>query len=222
MDIIRRGFELTKTMKNAARFKEIIRVLTQNGLDEFIIRSGLHKIVPDFALLKKRNPKQREKITDASWASIIGRRLKKSFEELGPSFIKIGQLLSTREDIFPPEFIEQMKWLRDRAKGIPFEEALKAIDKSLGQSHQNIFESIDPEPIGTASLGLVYRGCLKSGEHVVIKIKRPGIEKIISMDLAIINFIVERLEKSAQEIKYFGSLQTYSRVWQSDATGTQL
>ncbi|MCY4643078.1 MAG: AarF/UbiB family protein [Bacteriovoracales bacterium] len=203
MNIIKKSLEITQNIKNVTRFKEIVGVFAQNGLNEFIVRSGLHKVVPNFVLPKSRMEDDGDQ-SQTSWAHIIGRRLKKSFEELGPSFIKIGQLLSTREDLFPSEFIDQMKLLRDRAKGIPFEKALEAIDQSLGLPHGEVFDSIDPTPIGTASIGLVYRANLKGQEDVVIKVRRPGIGKIISMDLAIIKFIAHRLEKAAPEIKYLG------------------
>ena len=204
MNIIKRSLGITKTIKNMTRFREIMSVFAQNGLDEFIIQSGLHKVIPHFVLPRIRIESSIKKMGGDSWASVIGHRLRKSFEELGPSFIKFGQLLSTREDLFPPEFIEQMAYLRDQAKGIPFDDALRAIDNSLGQNHDEVFQSIDSRPIGTASIGLVYRAKLKKGDDVVIKVRRPKIQKIIPMDLTIMEFIAERLEKVSEEIKYLG------------------
>ena len=201
MDIIKKGIGITKTIRNVSRFREIMSVFAQNGLDEFIIRSGLHKVVPGFVLPRTQSEHNAD---ESSWPFIIGNRLRRSFEQLGPSFIKLGQLLSTREDLFPPEFIQQMRYLRDRAQGVPFADALKAIDKALGRDHREVFQSIDPEAIGTASVGLVYRAKLKAGDDVVIKLRRPGVEKIIPVDLAIIEFIVERLERASDEIKYLG------------------
>ena len=204
MNIFKQGIGITQTIKNAARFREIITVFAQNGLDEFIIRSGLHKVVPDFVLPSARINAAIKEFGDASWASVMGHRLRRSFEELGPSFIKLGQLLSTREDLFPVEFVEQLKLLRDRAKGVPFEDALRAISQSLGQDYREVFQSIDPKPIGTASIGLVYKAKLKSGEDVVIKIRRPGIQKTIPTDLNIMELMADRLERVNDEIRYLG------------------
>lgn len=217
MDLIKKSIELGQTIKNVTRFREIISVFAQNGLDEFIIRSGLHKVVPNFVLPSARINAAIKELGDASWAFVIGHRLRRSFEELGPSFIKLGQLLGTREDLFPAEFTEQMKYLRDQARGIPFHDALKSINESLGRDYSEVFESIDPEPIGTASIGLVYRAKLKNGDDVVIKLRRPGIQKTIPMDLAIITFITERLERVSDEIKHLG----ISRVIKEFGNGLQ-
>ena len=204
MSIIKKGIGLTQTIKNATRFREIISVFAQNGLDEFIIRSGLHKMIPNFVLPRTRINAALKELKGASWPSVIGHRLRRSFEQLGPSFVKFGQLLSTREDLFPHEFIEQMRYLRDQAEGISFHDALKAINRSLGRDYSEVFQSIDPKPIGRASMGLAYRAKLKDGRDVVIKVRRPDIQKIIPMDLVIIEFILERLERASSEIKYLG------------------
>lgn len=238
MNIIKKSIGITQTIKNATRFREMISVFAQNGLDEFIIKSGLHKVIPNFVLPRTRIDAAMKEMGDASWPSIIGYRLRRSFEELGPSFVKFGQLLSTREDLFPTEFIDQMKYLRDRAKGIPFNDALHAINKSLEKNYaktsksgqvvtalkgsseyggDEVFQSIDPTPIGTASIGLVYRAKLKCGDDVVIKVRRPNIQKIIPIDLAIIEFIVERLERASEEVKYLG----ISRVIKEFGNGLQ-
>ena len=207
MGIIKQGINITRTMKNVSRLREIVSVLAQNGLDEFIVKSGMHKIIPHFVLPRirvDRTLKEAQEGKDAPWPEVIGRRLRWSFEELGPSFIKIGQLLGTREDLFPPEFISQMHYLRSQVQGIPFDRALGAIDQSLGRDHRQVFRSIDAQPIGSASIGLAYRAQLQNGDHVVIKLRRPGIEKIIPVDLSMMEFIVERLERASVEIKYLG------------------
>ena len=217
MDIIKRSLNITKTIKNVTRFREIISVFAQNGLDEFIIRSGLHKVIPNFILPSTRINAAMKELEGASWPSVIGHRLRRSFEELGPSFIKLGQLLSTREDVFPDGFIEQMKYLQDSAKGVSFNQVVEVINGSLEKDHSEIFQSIDSKPIGTASIGLVYRAQLKNGEDVVVKVRRPNIENIIPADFAIMEFIAERLEKASDEIKYLG----ISRVIQEFANSLQ-
>lgn len=204
MDLIKKGREITQTIRNVARLKEIITVFARNGLDEFVIKSGLHKVVPNFVFPKSRITKAMEEVGDAPWAGVIGYRLRRSFEDLGPSFVKIGQLLSTREDILPAAFIDEMKILRDQAKGIEFSEVKKIIKDSLGKEINEVFERFDEDPIGKASIGVVYKAKLKDGDEVVVKIRRPNIQHKIQVDISIVQFMVDRMEKASEEFKLLG------------------
>lgn len=204
VDWIKTGLGVTQTMKNMARFKEITAVLARNGFDEFIIKTGLHEHIPNFVLPQSRINKALSEYDDDSWAESIGYRLRKSFEELGPSFVKLGQLLGTREDIFPEPFITEMNELRDRASTIPFEEAVATLDRALGCPHGDVFKSLDPEPIGRASIGVAYGAVLKTGEAVVVKIRRPGIRKTIKSDFAVLELIIRQLERVSRDIAKLG------------------
>lgn len=204
MGLIKRSFELTQTIKNVGRFKEIISVLARNGFDEFIIKTGLHERIPGFVIPKSRIDDALKEYHDESWAETLGYRLRRSFEDLGPGFVKLGQLISSREDIFPPEFIQEMKKLQDKVKGISFEEAQVVISSSLGKPHNQIYSEINPTPIGTASIGVVYAAKLLTGENVVIKVRRPGIIKTIRTDMALFDVILTQIEKVSQEVRYLG------------------
>ena len=205
MNIIKTGIGIGKTIKNASRFREILTVFARHGFDEFIIKSKLNLVIPNFVLPKSiiEEDKSRSENDKEVWQS-VGYRLKKSFEQLGPSFIKLGQLLATREDIFHPEFISEMKELQTKAKAISFEEAKVIIEKSIGGEIDTVFEKINPEPIGVASIGIVYEAWLKSGEHVVIKVRRPSIKKNLLTDFEIISFIINKLESVIPELKFLG------------------
>lgn len=205
MDIVKAGLGLGKTIRNVGRLKEIVTVFARNGFDEFIASSVLAKI-PNFALPQSKI-NLKEEIQDKDERdihAIIGKRLRLAFEELGPAFIKIGQLLGSREDLFHSSFIEQMKLLRDKVKGIAFEDAIHEIERSLGRNISDVFESIDKEPIGTASIGVVYKATLKTGEDVVIKVRRPHMAKLIRMDMDIFTFIVGSLENVSEDLRYLG------------------
>ncbi|MBF0362267.1 MAG: AarF/ABC1/UbiB kinase family protein [Oligoflexia bacterium] len=218
MDIIKTGIDLTKTIKNVARLREIVSVLAKNGFYEFVIKTGIHQKIPDFVLpnstlkdieseiaeLELDHSSQGKDWKKYSWGKIVGNRLKKAFEELGPTFIKLGQLLSTRDDMFNSAFIEEMKKLLDQVKGIPFPEAKKAIEESIGKKLEDVFKNVDSTAIGTASIGIVYKGELLSGEQVVIKIRRPNIEKVIKTDISILLFLADKLESVSEEIKHLG------------------
>ncbi|MDA9189700.1 AarF/UbiB family protein, partial [bacterium] len=205
MDLIKKGIGLGKTIRNVSRLKEIVSVFAKHGLEEFI--SGqVTVLIPDFVLPKSSRDLKTElkESPDKNWNHVIGSRLKSCFEELGPSFVKFGQLISSREDLFDEAFIEQMQKLRDDVKGIPFAEVKKEIEKSYEKEIDQIFSKIDEVPIGTASIGLVYKAKLLSGEDVVIKVRRPDIKKLIETDFDILIFLVKQLEKIAEEIKHFG------------------
>lgn len=205
MNIIKTGIGIGKTIKNASRFREILTVFARHGFDEFIIKSKLNLVIPNFVLPKSiiEEDKLRSENDKEVWQS-VGYRLRKSFEQLGPSFIKLGQLLATREDIFRPEFIKEMKELQTKASGIEFSEAERIIEKAIGGSSDSVFKKINKSPIGVASIGIVYEAWLLTGEHVVLKVRRPSIKKNLLTDFEIISFIISKLELVIPELKFLG------------------
>lgn len=205
MDLVKTGIGLTKTIRNVGRFREILNVFWRNGLDEFIVKTGLHTKIPGFILPKKRILESLKEGPDAKtfWES-LGFRLRKSFEELGPSFIKVGQLLSTREDILDPALIKELKKLQDKAGKVSFNLSKEVLEKGLGKKIEDVFLSIDEEPIGMASIGMVYKAKLLNGDDVVVKVKRPNIESNIQTDFEIIAFMVAQAEKVSAEVRYMG------------------
>ncbi|KAF7844865.1 protein ACTIVITY OF BC1 COMPLEX KINASE 3, chloroplastic-like [Senna tora] len=113
--------------------------------------------------------------------------LRTIFTQLGPTFVKLGQGLSTRPDICPPEYLEELSELQDGLPTFPDEEAFACIERELGLSLESIFSSISPSPIAAASLGQVYKAQLKySGKLVAVKVQRPGIEEAIGLDFFLI------------------------------------
>jgi predicted unusual protein kinase regulating ubiquinone biosynthesis (AarF/ABC1/UbiB family) len=114
----------------------------------------------------------------ASW-------IRETFLELGPTFIKLGQLFSTRADLFPAEYVEELSKLQDRVPAFSFDQVQQIIEQDLGKSLTVLFASVDPVPLAAASLGQVHRAELHSGESVVIKVQRPGLRKLFDVDLRI-------------------------------------
>lgn len=205
MDLIRAGRGLSKTIRNVGRLQEIVLVFARHGFAEFIT-NGVTAKIPNFVLpkSKKRITDELKNVSDKDWNQILGFRLRKCFEELGPAFIKFGQLLSTREDLFHPSFIEEMRMLRDKVKPVDFIEVLPLIEQSLGKKLNQVFREVDPNAIGTASIGVVYRAVLLNGTPVVIKVRRPGIEKEIETDFSILLFLANQAEKVSSELRYLG------------------
>jgi ubiquinone biosynthesis protein len=205
MDIIKTGRGITNTIRNVNRLKEIVLIFTRHGFDEFITL-GVTSKIPNFVLPKsKRSIKKEMSETEGKdWSQVIGFRLRKCFEELGPAFIKFGQLLSSREDIFDSSFIDEMKILRDQVKPIEFSAVREEVRLSLGKPIEEVFESIVESPIGTASIGVVYKGVLKTGEKVVLKVRRPNIVKEMNTDFSILLFLATQVERASEELKYLG------------------
>ncbi len=204
MDLIKTGLGISKTIKNVSRFREILTVLSRHGFSELIVKSGLDKLIPGFVLPSRVGDLKREDLTSEEWWRIFGRQLRLSFERLGPSFIKMGQLMATREDILDPAMIRELKLLQNQVSGIPFATAMSVIEQNLGRPVNEVFESIDENPIGTASIGVVYKAVLKNGKKVVVKVRRPGIRKTLTTDFEIIYFIVEKIERVSEELKFLG------------------
>ena len=205
MDLLKTSIRIGKTIRNVSRLREIVMIFAKNGFSDFISLRGVKKI-PNFVLPRttKSIEEEVEEREDRDWNQVVGVRLRKSFVELGPAFIKFGQLLSTREDIFDPAFIDEMKKLRDKVPPVPFSEIKKTIEQELGAPVEDIFEEIEPEPIGTASIGVVFKGTLKNGNSVVIKVRRPGIEKMIEVDFSIMKMLMLQAEKISEDIKFLG------------------
>lgn len=205
MDLIKTGIGITKTFRNVSRLREIVLIFARHGFDEFISGS-ITQLIPNFVLPKSKKSikKELEEEGHKDWGDLLGFRLRKCFEELGPAFVKFGQLLSSREDIFDESFIAQMKILRDQVKPVPFTESVKIINESLGEPWKNVFSEIDPNPIGTASIGVVYRGKLLDGTKVVLKVQRPNIKKVMLTDFSIMNFASTQIEKVSDEIRFLG------------------
>ncbi|MBU4492352.1 MAG: AarF/ABC1/UbiB kinase family protein [Euryarchaeota archaeon] len=201
---------LDKEYAYVKRYREIVDVMIRHGFGYLVDRFGLRP----FRSLRERlfGPVPlKEQLLILSEAE----RLRLAIEELGPTFIKFGQILSTRHDLIPSEYIQELSKLQDRV--IPFEyaEAKKVIEKEFGKNIEEIFQSFNPKQIAAASIGQVYRATLPGGEEVAVKVMRPGVEEIIETDLAILMGLARFAEKHIKESKFFnpvGFVDEFSRV----------
>ena len=123
--------------------------------------------------------------------------------KLGPTFIKIGQALSTRPDLIPLEYVEEFSQLQDRVPPFLSEEAITVIEMELGDKLENIFTDFDRIPIAAASLGQVHRAILLTGEEVVIKVQRRGLEKLFNLDFKVLKSLINFLDRFISSIKKY-------------------
>jgi len=119
-------------------------------------------------------------------SSARGQHLRELLDELGPTFVKFGQLLSTRPDIVPPDIITELRGLQDDVRPFPFEQAERVIEEDLGNSIDRLFLEFDPTPVAAASIGQVHRATLPNGKLVAVKVQRPGAPRQIEADLALL------------------------------------
>lgn len=169
-----------RQVRNISRFQRIATVFARHGFGNAIEYLNLDRI-----LSLPRSLFRQPALVPRSTAE----RFRSTLEELGPTFIKLGQVLSTRPDILPPEFIQELNILTDSAAPLPWETMRAVYIEDTGQDPQEIFSEIETEPLGSASLAQVHAARLPDGREVVLKIQRPDLEKIIKPDLEILEDI---------------------------------
>ncbi len=173
------------------RYAQIADVLGQYGFS-----IGLEKLFPGRARFRLPTAGK------APESSTIYERMRLTLEDLGPTFVKFGQIMSTRTELLPPELIEQLKKLQDHAKPIPFSEVRAVLEQNCPDVF-DVFSEIDETPVASASIGQVHRAVLKDGTKVAIKIQRPGIGEIIETDIAILKSMAERVETVFPETRIY-------------------
>jgi len=167
--------------------------LLKYGFEDLVTNTPLQKVIPRSLLLKWiRDERQ---VTDSTrWE-----RVRMALEELGPTFIKIAQILSNRPDLVPHDLILEFQKLQSEVAPTPYPILKARVEKELGKPLEEVFESFDEKPIGSASIGVVHRAKLLTGEDVVVKVRRPGVARKMNEDLEIIKYIVSKAEKYMEE-----------------------
>ncbi len=185
-------------MRGKRRFGTITRVLARHGFGNVLD-----------LLLKRDRPagdaglENAQPVRQAFHSPVRIRRL---LEELGPSFIKLGQLMSVRADLFPPEYTEEFKKLQDSVPPVPFASIKAVVEDELGAPIDEIFTDFSPESIAAASVAQVHEARLKNGDRVAVKVIRPGIERKISEDIHVMIFFAEKLEKMFEFARVIGTI----------------
>jgi len=169
-------------VRHLRRFQQIAQILARHGFGELLDLLGAAPVFPLARALRRRpslGPPQ---------------RLRMALEELGPTFVKLGQVLSTRPDLLPPAYIAELARLQDTVPPEPWEPVRAQLEAELGAPVEEVFATLDPEPIAAASLAQVHAATLPDGAEVVVKVQRPDIEATINVDLDILADVARLLQ----------------------------
>ena len=184
-----------RTYRHLNRYQRILRVLFKYGFNDLVDRLHIDQYLESGLQMINRKP--REQIARLSRPE----RLRLVFEELGPTFIKLGQLLSTRPDLIPAEYLDELARLQDEVPPFSLAEVHAIFREELGRSPDEVFHYFDADPLAAASIGQVHRARLDSGAEVVVKVQRPDIENVIAVDLEILAHLAGLMEQYLEEVQ---------------------
>lgn len=170
-------FKINRNIRSIRRYWNIVRVLSAYGFDHILEMLGLSDMVARSKRLFRHDSSVIYRLTAAE-------RMRLVLEELGPTFIKLGQLLSTRPDIVPSSFVREFEKLQDSVPSISFDELKVQVERELGGGIDQYYSEIDPVPLAAASIAQVHRARLCTGEDVVIKVRRPGVVELVESDIS--------------------------------------
>jgi ubiquinone biosynthesis protein len=197
---------LFSTARELPRLREISSVFVRHGLGDLVRRAGVATLLEhaghvlqwgEASEIAHLEPQQRARL---------------AFEQLGPTFVKLGQMLSTREDLLPPSWTTELARLHSHVAPVPFDDLLPQVEQALGRSPFEVFGNLEREPYAAASIAQVHRAQLASGTPVILKIRRPGIEAKIDADLRILEHLAHLVEREIPEVRRYQPVQVVGQL----------
>lgn len=192
MSILSRGLQIRRTLRNASRMRTIVAVFAKHGFANLAERLNLGRF-----MLERWLP------DEGSAHRSVQERIRISLEELGPTWVKLGQLLASRPDLVPEEWSNEFARLHNNVQPLPFSEIDQVLREELGDNYADNFLEINQSPMAAASIAQVHSAKLKDGRSVVIKVQRPGILETIKDDLNVLFFLADLIETYIPEAKPF-------------------
>lgn len=190
-------WEALGAARDLGRVHDIAAVLIRYGFGDLVQRLGMARALERAGkVLHLRGQDDIARLEPAA-------RVRRALEELGPTFVKLGQILATRADLFPPDWIAEFGKLQDAAPAVPFEAIRAQLAEDLGDLPENIFAELDPTPLAAASLAQVHRARLADGTPVALKVRRPGIRPVIEADLRLLARLAEIVEAEAPDLRRY-------------------
>jgi len=192
---IRKIGAIGRTYRHLNRYRQILAVLFKHGFDDLLEKLKVDQyIAAGLQAISKKPMAPHEKLSRPQ-------RLRMAFEELGPTYIKLGQVLSTRPDLVPADFAKELATLQDEVPPFSFSEVKALVEAEFGLPYEAVFDELEEQPLASASIGQVHRARLKDGEDVAVKFQRPGIRKVIEVDLEIMLHLATLAERHIKEFE---------------------
>jgi ubiquinone biosynthesis protein len=197
---------LFSTARELPRLREISMVFVRHGLGDLVRRTGIATLLEhaghvlhwgEATEIAHLEPQQRARL---------------AFEQLGPTFVKLGQMLSTREDLLPPAWTTELARLHSDVAPVPFDDLLPQVEQALGRSPFEVFGHVEREPYAAASIAQIHRAKLASGTPVILKVRRPGIESKIDADLRILDHLAHLIEREMPEVRRYRPVQVVGQL----------
>ena len=190
-------WEALSAVRDIGRLHDLASVLIRYGFGDIVQRAGLGRT------LERTGKALRWKSVEKLPQLEPHQRVRHALEELGPTFIKLGQILATRVDLFPTEWIHEFEKLQDQASPLPFSDLAKQVEDDLGAPIEEIFPYFEEKPLAAASIAQVHRARLDDGHDVIVKIRRPNIRKIIEADLRLLDRLATVVDSEIVELRRF-------------------
>ncbi|AJQ27029.1 ABC1 kinase family protein [Pelosinus fermentans] len=200
-----------KRVRHINRYREIATALLSQGFDYIVEETGLMQKIPYYQRVRPVFTKEN--------TGGVAERIRLVLEQLGPTYVKLGQIASTRPDLLPPEIIDELEKLQDAVPAFSFTEVRSVLQEELGGTLEIFFQHFEPEPIAAASIGQVHQAVLKTGTTVAVKIQRPSIAIDIQTDLEILyelSNLVERRFHWAKSYQLMDMIDEFSKSLRSE------
>ncbi|MGD2184699.1 MAG: AarF/UbiB family protein [Desulfobacterales bacterium] len=192
---IRKIGVIGRTYRHLNRYRQILTVLFKYGFEDLLERLKLDQYIEaGLQAISRKRTEPVEKLTRPQ-------RLRMAFEELGPTYIKLGQVLSTRPDLVPVDYVNELAKLQDEVPPFAFDEVLEVVEAEFGKPLEELFDELEEQPLASASIGQVHIARLKDEEAVAVKFQRPGIKKVIEVDLEIMLHLATLAERHIKEFE---------------------
>lgn len=185
---------LRKRIRHTKRFQEILNAFLKNGFGHILFRLGI---------IDRQSIKGTKEDVSVANEQDIGHRLRNALQDLGPTFVKLGQITSTRRDLVPEEIALELEKLQDDVQSLPFETIREIVERELGGTIEELFQSFNHEPLAAASIGQVHVAILPTGEEVAVKVQRPAIKQAVETDLEILQEFARFLEERTEWAKTY-------------------
>src|SRR5215510_7480269 len=188
---------ITRRIQHVQRYAQVLEVLARHGFAELSAELKIDTLIERGRAIIGAAPKK-----EASEPVPLPRRLRLVMEELGPTFVKLGQVLSTRSDLIPEHWVAEFRLLQNNVPGVEYEAISKSLEGQFPQGLKKIFRSIQKKPLAAGSMAQVHRAKLKDGTPIVLKVLRPGIRDVVAIDMEILQSLAEFVEAHFANLGY--------------------